>query len=76
MDSKRWYGGDTNVLCYHEEKEFKNIDSMDLSQWDFWIFSIDGLKHVLDGRKSITVSRLIKEGHNPLSIFDISKKLN
>lgn len=70
------FNADIYVLCYHKEKDFDKIDPMDISQWDFWVFSINELKHVLEGRKSISVSKLIKKGYSPISLLEINKKIN
>ena len=62
---------DVYVLCYHKEENIDRIDPMDLSQWDFWIFTKEEIVTLLNGRKSISISQLHKEGHSPVDLAEI-----
>lgn len=75
MQKEPTFNADIYVLCYHNEKDFNNIDPMNLNQWEFWVFTEKEIINLLRGRKSITISQLKKEGFNPLTIELLSQKV-
>ena len=66
LEKEAAFNADVYILCYHKEKDRIKIDPMDLSQWDFWVFSKKEIIQLLDKRKSISINQILKEGYKPL----------
>lgn len=49
---------------------------MNFNQWKFWIFSKDQLITILNNHKSISISKLIKDGYLPIEIHGLKKKVD
>lgn len=51
-------------------------DPLDLNQWDFFIFTKEGIKKLLDGKKSLSLKKLEAKGIRPVLAEDLQKVLN
>jgi len=69
------FNADVYVLCYHKQESFEGLDPMNLNQWEFWAFTKKEIIKLLDGRKSISVSKLKKDGFKPLHIQELIDKV-
>ncbi|MGH9877587.1 MAG: hypothetical protein ACREBU_07580 [Nitrososphaera sp.] len=65
------WNADVYVLCYFHSTNLKTADIMDLDQWKFWVFDKKELITMLNSRKTLTVQRLEKEGHKPVTAFGL-----
>ena len=75
MQKEPSFNADVYVLCYHKKESFEGLDPMDLNQWEFWAFTKKEIIKLLDGRKSISVSQLKKEGFEAININSLIEEV-
>lgn len=76
LETEADFNADIYILCYHKEKNRKYLDPMNLSQWDFWVFSKEGIINLLHGRKSISIAQLERENYKCISVRELAQKIN
>lgn len=61
------WNADIYVLAYYFWQDLKTADIMNLDQWKFWVFSLEELLRILNGKQSVTVKSLEKLNCEPVN---------
>jgi len=75
LEKERTYNADIYVLCYYSWLDKKTIDVLNLNHWKFWVFSKNELLEVFNGNYSITVKKLEKKGHYPITAQELKQTI-
>ena len=59
------------ILCYFNADNYDAADPLDLAQWEFFIFTRENIKELLEERKSISLKYLEKLGNNPIKAHEL-----
>jgi hypothetical protein len=70
------YKSDIYVLALFKHQEHTSLDILDMDQWCFYVFTKDALKEVSGNRGSISLSRIQKYNHEPVSFNDLARTIS
>lgn len=71
LEEKKSYNADIYVLCYYSWADSDSMSITNINHWKFWVFSLNELLGILDGKKSVSVKRLEQAGHKPLTAIQL-----
>ena len=55
MDKEPTFNADIYIICYFKARYHDVANPLDLSQWDFFVFTKKQINRILNGRKSISL---------------------
>jgi len=65
MEKEPTFNADIYIICYFKARDHNMANPLDLSQWDFFVFTKKQITKILNGRKSISLKTLEKKGIKP-----------
>jgi hypothetical protein len=60
MDKEPTFNADIYIICYFKARDHDTANPLDLSQWDFFVFTKKQINRILTGRQSISLKTLEK----------------
>lgn len=76
MEKESTFNADLYIFCYFKADNHQTADPLDLSQWEFFVFTKERIKKLLDGKKSISLKKLETNGIKCVLAKDLRKALN
>ncbi|MFA5157877.1 MAG: hypothetical protein WC451_01635 [Patescibacteria group bacterium] len=73
MEEKATFNADYYIFCYFTAEDHKTANPLDLSQWQFYVFTKEQLITILNNRKSISLKNLEKQGIKPVGALELRK---
>jgi len=73
LENHMSYNADIYVLCYYFWTDSNSMDVTNIDHWKFWVFSLNELLGVLDGKKSIGIKKLEQTGHKPVDASQLKE---
>lgn len=74
-DEPQTFNADLYIFCYFKTDEHETADPLDLDQWEFFVFTRERIKKLLDGKKSISLKKLETNGIKPVLAKDFKKTI-
>jgi len=61
MEKESTFNADIYIISYFKSRDHKNANPLDLSQWEFFVFTKKQVIELLNGRKSISLGTKKRE---------------
>jgi len=71
MEKEPTFNADIYVICYFNSSNYETANPLDLTQWEFYVFTKKKLVKLLNGKKSISLKTLEKCGIKPLKAQEL-----
>ena len=75
MNETPTFNADFYILCYFNADNHDTADPQDLTQWEFYVFTIEAIKKLLVDRKSISLYYLRKLGIKSINAHGLAAKV-
>lgn len=73
INKEKTFNADLYIICYFKATKLESANPLDLSQWQFYVFTKKELIRLLEGRKSISLTYLEKKEKKPLTAHELKK---
>jgi len=70
------YKSDIYVLALFKHQEHDTLDILDMNQWCFYVLTKEVIKELSGDRGSISLSRVQKHNHEPVSFNDLARAVS
>ena len=76
LEKESTFNADIYIICYFKSRDHNKANPLDLSQWEFFIFTKKQVIEVLNGRKSISLKTLEKRGIKPVTAQELKNTIH
>lgn len=66
------YKADIYILALFKHQDHETLDILDMDQWCFYVLTKDELRHSSGDRSSVSLARLEKHKHEPVSFNELA----
>ncbi|MDP4000217.1 MAG: hypothetical protein Q8Q11_02170 [bacterium] len=70
------FNADVYIFCFFKTEKLEKANLLDMSQWDFYVFSQTQIMGLLAGRKSISLKQLESEGFKSISADSVASAVS
>lgn len=75
MEDVPTFNADLYIFCYFKADNHETADPLDLSQWDFFVFTKEKLIEIIGSRKCVTLIHLEKAEILPVDALSLKNKV-
>ncbi len=76
MEKESTFNADIYIISYFKSRDHNNANPLDLSQWEFFVFTKKQVIELLNGRKSISLGTLKKKGIKPVTAHELKNTIH
>jgi len=76
MQKESTFNADIYIICYFKSRDHHSANPLDLNQWEFFTLTKKQVIKVLNGRKSISLKKLEKQGLKPIRAHELKNTIH
>jgi len=76
MEKESTFNADIYIICYFKSRSHNTANPLNLSQWEFFVFTKNQIIKLLDGKKLISLKTLEKKSINPITAHELKDRIH